>query len=63
MNKESFKVACIQLNSLDNVEKNIRVTKDLIIKSVELDQAEFIFTPENTSIMIGDYKKLLQNSI
>ena len=62
MNKESFKVACIQLNSLDNVEKNIRVTKDLIIKSVELDQAEFIFTPENTSIMIGDYKKLLQNS-
>jgi len=49
----SFKAACIQLRSSDNVADNIRVTSALI-REAAAGGARFIATPENTNIMAQD---------
>lgn len=49
----SFKAACIQLRSSDNVADNIRVTSALV-REAAAGGARFIATPENTNIMAQD---------
>ena len=43
-----FRVSCIQLCSSDNVEHNLKKTKQLILKAVK-QKANFILTPEVSS--------------
>jgi len=49
----SFKAACIQLRSSDDVAENIRVTSTLV-REAAAGGARFIATPENTNIMAQD---------
>jgi deaminated glutathione amidase len=49
----SFKAACIQLRSSDDVADNIRVTSALVREAAAAG-ARFIATPENTNIMAQD---------
>jgi predicted amidohydrolase len=49
----SFKAACVQLRSSDNVAENIRTTSALI-REAAAGGARFIATPENTNIMARD---------
>ena len=53
-----FRVSCIQLCSNDNVEHNLKRTKQLIIKAVK-QKSNFILTPEVSSKMSLNKKKLL----
>ena len=53
-----FRVSCIQLKSNDNIKKNIFETEKLIKKAVS-QKADFILTPEVSSIFLQDKKKLL----
>ena len=43
-----FRVSCIQLCSSDNVEYNLKKTKQLILKAVK-QKTNFILTPEVSS--------------
>ena len=56
-----FRVSCIQLCSSDNVEHNLNKTKQLIIKAVK-QKSHFILTPEVSSKISLDKKKLLKTA-
>ena len=56
-----FRVSCIQLCSSDNTEHNLKRTKQLIIKAVK-QKSDFILTPEVSSKISLDKKKLLQST-
>ena len=56
-----FRVSCIQLCSNDNVEHNLKRTKQLIIKAVK-QKSNFILTPEVSSKMSLNKKKLLKTA-
>src|SRR6201996_9326682 len=49
----AFKAACVQLRSSDDVAENIRTTSDLI-REAKGKGAQFIATPENTTLMAPD---------
>ena len=49
----SFRTACVQLRSSDDVAENIRVTSALI-REAKGKGAGFIATPENTTLMAPD---------
>ncbi len=49
----SFKAACVQLRSSDDVQENIRTTSTLI-REAKGQGAAFIATPENTTLMAPD---------
>ena len=49
----TFRVACIQLRSSDDVEENIRAASELM-REAKGRGAEFIATPENTTLMAPD---------
>jgi predicted amidohydrolase len=49
----AFKAACVQLRSSDDVAENIRTTSDLIREATGKG-AQFIATPENTTLMAPD---------
>ena len=56
-----FRVSCIQLCSSDNVEYNLKKTKQLILKAVK-QKTNFILTPEVSSKISLDKKKLLKTA-
>jgi len=58
--KNSIKVACVQVSSNDKMDDNIDISLDFINDAV-LNGAEFIFLPENVSMMDWG-KKNIQNS-
>ena len=49
----TFRAACVQLRSSDDVAENIRVTSELI-REARAKGADFIATPENTTLMAAD---------
>jgi predicted amidohydrolase len=49
----AFRAACVQLRSSDDVAENIRVASDLI-REAKAKGAQFIATPENTTLMAPD---------
>lgn len=53
MNSRKFRAACVQLRCGDDVGENVRVASE-IIRDAHRDGAEFIATPENTSLMAAD---------
>ena len=54
-----FKVSCIQLKSNNNIVNNLDRTKKLIIRAVN-QNADFIITPEVSSLFSLDKKNLLK---
>ena len=56
-----FNVSCIQLTSDNNVFSNLEKTTDFIVSSIK-KKADFIITPENTSLFTLDYSELLEKS-
>ena len=60
MNKKSnkLKIACIQINSKSNINKNLAVV-EILINSAIKKGARFIATPENTNIMHPNKEKLV----
>jgi predicted amidohydrolase len=56
-----FRAACVQLRSSDDVAENIRVTSDLI-REAKSKGADFIATPENTTLMAPDGGAKLERS-
>jgi predicted amidohydrolase len=56
-----FNVSCIQLTSDNNVFSNLEKTTDLIIGSIK-KKADFIITPENTSLFTLDHRELLEKA-
>ena len=57
----TFRAACVQLRSSDDVEENIRVTCNFI-RDAHRQGAEFIATPENTTLMAPDGGAKLEKS-
>src|SRR6201996_1284305 len=57
----AFRAACVQLRSSDDVSENIRVTSDLI-REARGKGADFIATPENTTLMAPDGGAKLEKS-
>jgi len=57
----SFRAACVQLRSTDDVAENIRLTSDLI-REAHGKGAAFIATPENTTLMAPDGGAKLERS-
>jgi deaminated glutathione amidase len=57
----TFRAACVQLRSSDDVAENIRVASDLI-RDARAKGAEFIATPENTALMAPDGGAKLERS-
>lgn len=57
---KKFKIACIQINATNNIEKNISKIDNLINKATEL-KADIIFLPENAFFMPEDHENLLDN--
>ncbi|MEI9930500.1 MAG: hypothetical protein WDM89_08085 [Rhizomicrobium sp.] len=57
----AFRAACVQLRSSDDVAENIRVTSDLI-REAKTKGAQFIATPENTTLMAPDGGAKLEKS-
>ena len=57
----AFRAACVQLRSSDDVAENIRVTSDLI-REAKSKGAQFIATPENTTLMAPDGGAKLERS-
>jgi predicted amidohydrolase len=49
----TFRAACVQLRSTDDVEENVRAASELI-RTAKGRGAEFIATPENTTLMAPD---------
>src|SRR6201996_8651351 len=49
----AFKAACVQLRSSDDVAENIRTTSELI-REAKGKGAQFVATPENTTLMAPD---------
>ena len=56
-----FKVACIQLCSSDNLDENLSKILHYSKKAIE-DNAEFITTPENSSLFSLDKQELLSKT-
>src|SRR6185312_13346857 len=56
-----FRAACVQLRSSDDVADNIRLTSDLI-REAKSNGAQFIATPENTTLMAPDGGAKLERS-
>ena len=50
-----FKVSCIQIRSGKDINKNLNVSKKLILKAIK-QKSDFIITPE-TSSLFGLNKK------
>ena len=57
----AFRAACVQLRSSDDVAENIRVASDLI-RTARAKGANFIATPENTTLMAPDGGAKLEKS-
>jgi predicted amidohydrolase len=57
----SFRAACVQLCSSDDVDENIHVASHLI-REARAAGAEFIATPENTTLMAPDGGAKLEKS-
>ncbi|HTO40000.1 MAG TPA: carbon-nitrogen hydrolase family protein, partial [Rhizomicrobium sp.] len=57
----AFRAACVQLRSTDDVAENIRLTTDLI-RQAHGQGAQFIATPENTTLMAPDGGAKLERS-
>jgi predicted amidohydrolase len=57
----AFRAACVQLRSTDDVAENIRATSDLI-REAKAKGAQFIATPENTTLMAPDGGAKLERS-
>jgi predicted amidohydrolase len=57
----TFRAACVQLRSSDDVEENIRITCDFI-RQAKGQGADFIATPENTTLMAPDGGAKLERS-
>ena len=53
MTARKLHVACVQLRSTDDVQENIALTSALI-RAAHKDGAQFIATPENTTLMAPD---------
>ena len=53
-----FKVSCIQLCSSNNIDYNLKRTKQLFLKAVK-QKTDFILTPEVSSLLSLNKKKLL----
>jgi len=56
-----FRVSCIQLCSSNNVDFNLKKTKKLFLKAVK-QRTDFILTPEVSSKITLDKKKLLKTA-
>ncbi len=56
-----FRVSCIQLCSSNNVDYNLKKTKKFFLKAVK-QKADFILTPEVSSKITLDKKKLLKTA-
>ena len=56
-----FRVSCIQLRSNNNIYHNLRITTKLIKKAVK-QKTDFILTPEVSSKISLDKKKLLKSA-
>ena len=56
-----FRVSCIQLRSNNNIEYNLKRTERLIVKAVK-QKTDFILTPEVSSKISLDKKKLLKTA-
>ena len=56
-----FRVSCIQLCSSNDVNHNLKRTKKFFIKAVR-QKADFILTPEVSSKITLDKKKLLKTA-
>ena len=56
-----FRAACVQLRSSDDVEDNIRTTSELI-REARSRGAQFVGTPENTTLMAPDGGAKLERS-
>ncbi len=54
-----FNVSCIQLKSNDNINKNLKDTKKLIIRAVK-QKTDFIITPEVSSLFSLNKNQLLK---
>ena len=54
-----FRVSCIQLKSNNNIQSNFIKTKKLIKKAIS-QKADFILTPEVSSLFTLNKKQLLQ---
>lgn len=57
----TFRAACVQLRSSDDVAENIRTTCELI-REAKSKGAQFIATPENTTLMAPDGGAKLERS-
>ncbi len=57
----AFRAACIQLRSSDDVSENIEVTSRLV-REAKAQGAQFIATPENTTLMAPDGGAKLERS-
>ena len=55
-----FRVSCIQLKSNDNILHNLRKTEKLIKKAIN-QKADFILTPEISSLFSLKKKKFIKN--
>jgi len=56
-----FRVSCIQLCSSNNVKHNLKRTKNFFLQAVK-QKADFILTPEVSSKITLDKKKLLKSA-
>ena len=54
-----FRVSCIQLRSNNNIHQNLKKTEKLIVRAVK-QKADFILTPEVSSLFSLNKKKLLK---
>lgn len=57
----TFRAACVQLRSSDDVEENIRTASELIREAAGTG-AQFVATPENTTLMAPDGGAKLEKS-
>jgi predicted amidohydrolase len=56
-----FRAACVQLRSSDDVQDNIRTSLDLV-RQAKAQGAQFVATPENTTLMAPDGGAKLERS-
>jgi|TARA_B110000881_G_C18578829_1_gene520357 predicted amidohydrolase len=56
-----FKVSCIQIRSGKDIEKNLDISKKLILKAIN-KKSDFIITPETSSLFGLDKKQLLKTA-
>jgi predicted amidohydrolase len=49
----AFKAACVQLRSSDDIAENVRTTSQLV-REAKANGAQFVATPENTTLMAPD---------